>query len=125
MRERASQYKFVLIAAVMLVGCSSFNRDWKRMAEAGAPQTGMEGRWDGGWQSDATGHSNRLRCIISKKEDNLYLARFHANFKALFKFTVGYTVPLKVEQRDDKFHFEGEANLHWYAGGLYHYQGTA
>jgi hypothetical protein len=120
--QKLAKYMAVAIAAALLAGCSTFNRDWDRLAAA-PPKAGIEGRWDGTWKSDATGHTDRLRCIISKKEDAIYLARFHAKYQKVFTF--GYTVPLKVEKRDEKFLFDGEANLHWYAGGVYHYKGTA
>jgi hypothetical protein len=125
MHKTAIRHLLALLAVALLSGCSTFNRDWKRMAETPPPSQGIEGRWQGKWKSDVTGHTDRLRCIVSKKEENVCLARFHANYKILFRFSYRYTVPLKVEERDGKFHFEGEANLHWYAGGIYRYKGTA
>jgi hypothetical protein len=37
----------------------------------------------------------------------------------------GYTVPLQVEPATNGFKFSGQANLHWYAGGIYKYEGHA
>jgi hypothetical protein len=125
MEKRAVRCLLLLVAVGVISGCSTFNRDWKRMAQTPSPNQGIEGRWQGKWKSDATGHTDQLRCIVSKKEDNIYLARFHAKYKLLFRLSFGYTVPLKVEPRDGRYDFEGQANLHWYAGGIYYYKGTA
>ena len=106
---------------LLLAGCSTFQRDWDRPGKAPAP-SGLEGRWDGSWKSEASGHSNRLRCIVTRTNQT-YLARFYANYAKIMRF--GYTVPLKVEQQGDRYDFSGEANLHWYAGGRYTYKGSA
>ena len=125
MQKTVLRWALVLLSLAFLSGCSTFNRDWKRLAETPPPRDGIEGRWAGIWKSDVTGHTDQLRCIIAKKNNNSYLVRFHAKYKLLFRFSFGYTVPLEVEERGGRFDFEGEANLHWYAGGVYHYQGSA
>jgi len=106
---------------LLLAGCSTFQRDWERLGNA-PRSSGIEGRWDGTWKSEASGHSNRLRCIVTRTNQT-YLARFYANYAKIMRF--GYTVPLKVEQHGDRVDFSGEANLHWYAGGRYMYEGSA
>jgi hypothetical protein len=112
-----------VMGAVLVSGCSTFIRDWDRMAATAPPQNSIEGRWEGTWKSDASGHSDRLRCILSRKDERVYEARFYANYRKALNF--GYTAPLQVEQREGKYFFEGKANLHWYAGGVYHYKGEA
>ena len=112
---------------MVVTGCSTFNREWRHTANAALggshdPVEAMLGRWEGTWKSDANGHHGRLRCIITKKEDGLR-ARFHATFWKILTFT--YAVPLKAEPRDGQAHFSGEANLGWYAGGRYQYEGIA
>jgi len=108
-------------ALLLLAGCSTFQRDWDRLDNAPAP-SGIEGRWDGTWKSEASGHSDGLRCIVTR-DGGTYLARFHAKYRKIFGF--GYIVPLTVEQHGGRYDFSGEANLHWYAGGRYTYQGSA
>lgn len=115
---------FVLLAtAVIVTGCSSFNREWKRAATQPASAAGLDGRWDGRWLSEADGHYGRLRCIITKSNNDDYRARFHANFLKILSY--GYTVSLKAERTNDAFQFRGQANLGWLAGGLYTYEGHA
>jgi hypothetical protein len=73
--------------------------------------------------SDINHHTGELRCVVTKREDGMYRARFHAKYNKVLSF--GYTVPLKVEPAADGFHFSGEADLGWLAGGVYHYDGHA
>ena len=116
---------FAVLLTEMLFnsGCSTFNRDWKTAAANPAPETGLEGRWQGDWLSGVNGHSGRLRCIVTDSADGSYQARFKAKYRKVLSF--GYTVPLKVERTENLFRFQGEADLGWLAGGVYHYAGRA
>ena len=108
--------------ALLLSGCSSFDHQWKKAAAQPAT-TDIVGRWQGTWQSDANGHGDPLRCLITRNDQGEYQARFHAQYHKVFTF--GYTVKLDVTQAADDFQFHGDANLHWWAGGVYHYEGKA
>ena len=112
-----------LAALLFASGCTSFNHDWKKAAAETPAQGSMEGRWQGVWVSDVTHHTDQLRCVVMRQDDGTYRARFHAKYHKVLSF--GYTVPLKVELATNGFHFSGVANLGWYAGGMYHYDGTA
>ena len=114
-----------LLVALVLSGCSSFNHQWNKAAAQPAPTTDILGRWQGTWKSDASGHNDPLRCLITRSDQGAYQARFHARYHKVFTF--GYTVKLNVTKTDDNdaFHFRGDANLHWWAGGMYHYEGKA
>ena len=93
------------------------------MANHPNPANDIAGRWQGIWLSESTGHTDRLRCLMVKQADGSYRARFHAKYRKIFSF--GYTVPLQVEAVSERFKFQGEADLGWYAGGHYHYEGEA
>lgn len=110
-----------LLLALLLPGCSSFNRQWKQAAAQPAPTSDIAGRWQGTWQSDASGHSDPLRCLITRNDQGEYQARFHAKYHKILTF--GYTVKLDVTKVGDNFQFRGKANLHWWAGGTYDYEG--
>jgi L,D-peptidoglycan transpeptidase YkuD (ErfK/YbiS/YcfS/YnhG family) len=112
-----------VLAALLLTGCTSFNYEWKKAASQPAPADDLQGRWDGSWLSDVNGHNGRLRCIVTRKEDGTYRARFHATYQKVLTF--GYTVPLSVHATNGVFYFSGQANLHWWAGGVYDYEGRA
>ena len=114
----------VLMAAVVLIvaGCSSFNREWRKAGRNSIAASDLEGRWEGQWISDVNGHHGKLRCIV-KKDGNVHRARFHAKYRKILSF--GYTVPLKVAAMDSGFKFQGEADLGALAGGIYRYEGHA
>ena len=116
-------YLLGFFAALIAVGCSSFNRDWQKAA--GKPIQGIEGRWIGRWHSDHNQHNGVLRCLISKKEGDLYETRFHAKYKLSFlTISYPYDMEMTITRTDDAFNFKGEADLGWLAGGLYKYDGT-
>jgi hypothetical protein len=110
-----------LLVLICVSGCSSFNRSWK--AASTVPANGMQGRWDGSWLSERNGHHGRLRCLMTTQADGKYQARFHAIFWKIFR--AGYTVPLTVVSSNGVYQFQGDANLGWWGGGAYHYEGQA
>jgi hypothetical protein len=112
-----------LLIASLGLGCSAFDRDWKKAA--GQPQTGIEGRWIGQWKSKQNQHQGVLRCLIDKTEDNLYETRFHAKYKWGI-LTVGfpYTMEMNIKQDGAEYQFTGEADLGKLAGGVYQYKGS-
>lgn len=120
---RTSALILLLAIPVLAAGCSSFNREWKKAGEQAAPTDDMAGRWQGTWKSEASGHTDELRCIVTKGDSGYYQAQFHAKYHGILSF--GYTVPLKVEKTNDSFQFSGEADLGSMAGGMYQYQGHA
>ena len=116
-------YLLGFFAALIAVGCSSFNRDWKKAA--GQPIQGIEGRWIGRWHSDHNQHNGVLRCLISKKEGDLYETRFHAKYKlSILTISYPYNMVMTINSNGDTYNFKGEANLGRLAGGVYQYGGT-
>ena len=110
--------------ALLVAGCSSFNREWKAAAQRPAAPGSIEGRWQGTWRSDANGHTDELRCLNTRTND-AYSARLHARYRKVVRFSFGYTVPLVVTAKEGGAQFEGAANLGWLAGGRYTYKGSA
>jgi len=126
--RRPGESGFLVVLLLMLVivattGCSTFNRDWKTAAATPAPVNDLTGRWQGTWVSEVNGHTDKLRCLVSRQSETNYTARFHAKYQKIFSF--GYTVNLAVKNSDGNFQFQGEANLGKLAGGVYHYAGHA
>jgi hypothetical protein len=126
----------ILVMAVslgILTGCASFEREWKRAAAAPAisatttPQSQIVGRWQGRWQSNRNQHDGALRCVVKPLSNDVYSARFHAKYRRLFNMSFGYTALLQAtpSSSGDRLAFTGEADLGWYAGGVYHYEGYA
>lgn len=107
---------------LLLAGCNSFNRQWNQ-STAASQHGDIQGPWLGTWKSDTSGHTDKLRCIVTKQEDGTYQARFHAKYHTVMSF--GYTVPIQVQPATNDFTFKGEADLGWMAGGVYKYDGRA
>jgi hypothetical protein len=116
-------FRIVLFSLLLGIssGCSTFNRDWKRAAALPPSANNIEGRWEGSWLSEASGHQGRLRCLVGQSTNGHYTARFHANYRKVLGFS--YTVALDVRKAGDNFTFVGDEDLGWYAGGKYHYEG--
>ena len=117
-----AQSLVLLTSLLFASGCSSFNYDWNHAA-ATPPANDLSGRWQGTWRSEVTGHTDQLRCIVTKTDPATYEARFRAKYHTVLSFS--YTVPLKVEKTVTGYKFSGQADLGAMAGGLYQYDGHA
>ena len=120
---RSSALLFTLGAAAFFCGCSTFTYDWRQAAKQPAPTNDITGRWDGSWISTANGHRGALRCLVTKRVDGGFDARYRATYQRVLTFS--YTVPLGPQSDADTAGFRGEADLGWLAGGLYKYEGRA
>lgn len=112
-----------LILCLAGFGCSSFHKNWRAAGKVQTPTDDISGRWTGTWKSDSNGHNDKLRCVISKIDEQHYSAQFHAKYKKILSF--GYTVPLTATSNSGRRDFKGEANLGKLAGGVYTYEGFA
>ena len=102
------------VALLLLsTGCSGFNREWKKTTAVEDDR--LAGRWEGGWLSDVNGHHGKLRCIVTKTNEE-YSARFRATYQIILHFT--YTVPLRAEADGGSVKFGGEADLGLAGGGV-------
>jgi hypothetical protein len=108
---------------LMLSSCSSFNHHWKAAASTPPSDDAISGRWEGSWRSDVNGHNGRLRCLVTKVSTQQYRAWYHAKYRKILSFS--YTVPLQLTTTNGVSEFQGQADLGWYAGGLYEYEGRA
>ena len=116
--------KFIVITLILLfvAGCSTFERDWQ--AASHDKSTGIEGRWIGRWNSDANGHNDILRCLITSKGESIYETRFHAKYSLWFiPVSYGYKLNMTAKPAESNLHFTGEADLGLLAGGIYKYTG--
>jgi hypothetical protein len=111
----------LLCGLILFGGCSTFDREWEQAANRTVPVDSLLGRWRGTWLSDANGHYGSLRCVVTPNKDGTYRARFHAVYRKVIGY--GYTVPLNVTETNRVFSFSGQADLGWWAGGIYDYAG--
>jgi len=123
--------RLTLVAgALLLVGCSSFERDWRasgRRPELRSFARGdaFAGRWEGRWTSAShrlgSGYAGgRLRCLLARIDERRYEARFKANWMI---FTSSYRTIFDVERRGPVLQLDGQHRLSAMFGGVYHYRG--
>ena len=114
----------LLVPAAGVIGCSSFNRDWRaaRPLPAGAPE--VAGRWTGTWQSAANGHQGKLRAILTPIPEGKLDARFRAGFWGIIAYS--YRLELDAQLTEPgEWALMGGADLGWLAGGEFRLEGTA
>jgi hypothetical protein len=113
----------ILMLALVGSGCSQFHGEWRAAAKQAPPADAIVGRWQGSWKSVPSGHTDKLRCLVTKLDDTRYQAWFHAKYHTIFSFA--YKVELRVEKQTSEFQFKGSADLGKLAGGVYTYDGHA
>ena len=114
------------LATIIFSGCSAFNYEWRQAAKKTTPVSSITGRWEGRWISEANGHHDQLRALITVVDTNHYDVKFHAAYKQWITVHFGYTV--RMETMYGGGHtvaFHGSENLGWLAGGIYTYDGRA
>ena len=112
----------LLASSLILVGCKSFNTAWAEASKQSVPPNSLVGCWEGTWQSDANGHEGSLRCVVTARSGGAYKARYYAIYQKVIGF--GYAIVLHTTETNGVSHFSGEANLGWWAGGVYNYEGS-
>lgn len=110
-------------ALLLAGGCSRFPEKWHTAGRFAPTGDVLDGRWEGTWLSDRNGHTGRLRCVVSKQGENQYEAAFQAKYWRVLTFH--YVAPLETRLTETNVLFSGQANLGWWAGGLYRYAGQA
>jgi hypothetical protein len=118
----------LLVLTTLVGGCSStteFEQVWEAAAVSQPPEDAITGRWTGTWQNEGNGHSGPMRAVITRLDENYYLAHYDARYGGMFTFE--HVVPLRVAPTDDgdRVEFSGEADLGRMAGGVYEYTGHA
>ena len=109
-------------SSLVFVGCKSFDTAWTEASKKSVLTNSLEGCWEGTWRSDANGHEGSLRCVVTQRSDGDYNARYYAIYQKVIGF--GYTIVLRSIENNGVSHFSGEANLGWWAGGVYNYEGS-
>ncbi|SKB06216.1 hypothetical protein SAMN02745166_04420 [Prosthecobacter debontii] len=114
----------LLCFAALLCSCSmSFHREWKAALKAG-PQEGVEGAWEGTWQSDVNGHHGKLRSVVGpvKNAEGDHSFHYHATWGKIL--SGAYRADHRVRQVKNVSAFQGQHQMPNWAGGLYTYEGT-
>ena len=110
--NRLSSQRIITILGALFItlvfsNCTSFRSDWKEaMSE---PFEGIEGPWDGTWKSDFNGHNGRLRCVVTKTEDDTYEFHYWATWAGVLNGS--FRADHEVTPDGEKFALEGEKDL--------------
>jgi hypothetical protein len=121
---------FALLGLLLVgAGCSTFNREWREAGSQPAPASRLAGRWEGRWQSEANGHNDTLRAIITGADTHGYNVQFDAAFKHWLTLFItihaDYTVRMEAAPSANGMTFRGSEDLGWLSGGVYTYEGRA
>lgn len=112
-----------LMLTTVLGGCHPFEHDWD--SSSNTPPSGLAGRWEGTWTSDANGHTGGLRAIITAKPDGKYHVQYHATYKlVLLPLQFGMDIDMSPTKIGDHWEFAGEEDLGCCLG-KYTYKGHA
>lgn len=68
------------LAAAVLCGCSSFERDWAGAAKLPVLESDPLGAWVGTWQNTNNTHGGELRALLVRNSATNYTATFHATW---------------------------------------------
>lgn len=115
----------IILLALLFCGCSRFESEWRLATNRRIPTNNITGPWEGRWVSTVNGHTDRLRAIISKANDNRYDVKFRATYKKGITFHYGYTVRMEAVPANGAVAFRGTEDLGMLAGGIYTYAGHA
>ncbi len=100
-------------AGLLLVGCGSFEREWKRsVAEYRAGRiSAPAGPWTGTWNTATNGHTGNLRAIVEPAPDapGEYDFRYHATWAKIF--SGAYTVRFPVKRSGGTYRANGEKSM--------------
>ncbi len=101
------------LCALFLVGCGSFERQWKRsVAEYKAGETvAPAGPWVGTWTTTTNGHTGNLRAIVTPAEDKPgeYDFRYHATWARILSGS--YKVRFPVRRSGGVHRIDGDQKL--------------
>ena len=114
----------LVLAVVALTGCRSFQGEWRAARAQAVPTDQITGAWEGTWQNRSGGHMDRMRAVISASGPETYRVHYYAWYQRVLTFS--YVAELRAIRREgETVFFTGEADLGWWAGGRYRYEGQA
>lgn len=122
-----------LLFLTVLPSCGlSFRSAWKN---APSSANGIDGRWEGNWVSTASGHTGKLRAVISdlgvqassapgmSKGGVPHQFFYHCTWRGIL--SAGFKTKHEVvKQKNGTYTFKGDHQMPKWVGGTYHYQGT-
>ncbi|MBL9133738.1 MAG: hypothetical protein JNG86_21185 [Verrucomicrobiaceae bacterium] len=130
----STMLRFACLALVLtlLPSCGiSFRSAWKN-APAGE---GVDGKWEGTWVSTASGHTGKLRAVVSDLSTPANLGagqakggvphqfHYHCTWRGILSAAFK-TEQQVVKRKNGTYTFKGDHKMPNWVGGTYHYEGT-
>lgn len=104
----------------LLAGCTTFDAGYEA-ALVNRAKAGVEGAWEGRWQSGNGHGGDRLRAVVTQREPQKLHVIFRAHFWGIFD--IDEEVDLNVTSTNP-IRASGEADLGYFKGGVYSYDAT-
>jgi len=114
--------KWLMLGTLLMAaaGCSTFDVRYEAALANRAP-SGVEGAWEGRWQSEGGHGGDRLRAVVTASAPDTLHVIFRAHFWGIF--AADEEVDLKVTGKSP-VRAAGEADLGYFKGGVYEYDAT-
>jgi len=112
-----------LLILLPLTGCSTFDRDYQK-ALKNPPPAGIEGPWDGRWQSQNGHGDGALRALVTRTAPDTYHARFRATYKGVLSADEDVDLHVTSTPTATPIRAAGSADLGSLKGGVYQYDAT-
>ncbi len=111
---------------IFLTGCAStaYNQAWRNETQPGNNYNSLEGPWTGSWESTASGHNGRLRCLVHKVPGQQDTYDFHYWATFLKVLSAQYKVRYTAARKNGVYQLSGEQDLGAF-GGVYSHRGEA
>ena len=104
-------------------GCARYQKQWdKAQNEILPPHQNLEGPWIGSWQSEPSGHSGKLKCIIKQTNKGQYEFYYWATWAKVI--SGGFRITCDVKKIEKEWAFDGDKDL-GSLGGKFIHSGTA
>ena len=114
--------RLILIFSIMLIlpGCIGFHYQWhhSKGRKQQANEKSIEGLWTGSWESAASDHAGKLRCVIRKTSPDSYTFLYRATWAR--SITGNFRIKCAVSSDQGKWHFSGTKDLGLLGGKFSH-----
>lgn len=125
------RFACLTLVLMLLPSCGlSFRSAWKMPAS----NAGVNGKWEGTWLSTASGHTGKLRAVISEPGPLMSASKqqpkavphqffYHCTWRGILSAAFKTTQHV-VRQKNGSYTFKGDHQMPNWVGGVYHYEGT-
>ena len=120
------------LAALLLTLLSSCGLSFRSAWKSAPTGNGVDGKWEGTWLSTASGHTGKLRAVVSSDPNTYkmlapgstpYEFFYHCTWRGILSAAFKTTQQV-ARQKNGSYTFKGDHKMPNWVGGTYHYEGT-